>query len=216
MKIRILLLALVFATSFFGTIAVKKHILIQTHKPETVQTERNPAIVRLYDIGEARFFCSGTVVSDNIVVTAAHCLGDHASGIEVRNQWGKPVGSWVMGSRYEGRSDQGLLIGDFSMFDKMPIVTAPADVMIILKRNSLRACGFPYSGPLYCSTLDYKGLYGFQFAAEGSAWPGMSGGPVIDMETGFLVGVITAMAGDEMLLSPTVNIFYNLGLDEVK
>lgn len=194
-------------------------MLSLTSSAQNVQIEppaRKSAIVRLYDVATGRFFCSGAVVSVNIIVSAAHCMYDHPQGIEVKDKDGKFSGARVIGVRAHDRSDQAVLLGDFSMFEEMKIVTDPAAIVKLIKRNEMQACGFPYAGPLYCTKLDYKGIDVFQFKAHGAGWPGMSGGPVIDEDTGYIVGVITAMSGEDMILSPTINIFYNLGLEEVK
>lgn len=175
-----------------------------------------PAIVRLHDTMTGSFFCSGTVISEQLIVSAAHCMDDHPLGITIMDMQGQPTGSRVMDILAHGRSDQALLVGFFPGFEHIKMVTEPKNVLKLLNNDSLEVCGFPYAGPLFCEHVNYKGIDIFQFRTDGAAWPGMSGGPVIDRDTGYIVGVITAMSPDGMILSPTVNIYYNLGLVEVK
>jgi S1-C subfamily serine protease len=52
------------------------------------------------------------------------------------------------------------------------------------------SCGFPYGQKrLYCSTIKPKAKEFFNLIADGDIFPGMSGGPVIDILTGEVVGV---------------------------
>lgn len=183
---------------------------------ETPNLNKHSAIVRLYDIATGRFFCSGAVISDHLIVSAAHCMYGHSEGIEVRNKDGKFTGAWVMDYRFKDISDQAVLIGNFTMFEHLPIVTDPAHILYAFRHANLKVCGFPYAGPLFCSEVHFKQIYVFQIMTDGGAWPGMSGGPVFDEDTGYIIGVTTAMSPEGMILSPTVNLFYNLGLDEVK
>src|ERR1700676_2800334 len=71
-------------------------VLVQLHRPEKVP-KFNPYrnmpdtgthfLVRLHDRATGRFFCSGSVISDRFILTAAHCVVDKSKeslDIEVR------------------------------------------------------------------------------------------------------------------------------------
>ena len=167
-------------------------------------------IVKLYDKDSGAFFCSGTVIAQNYIVTAAHCLDGRSKtkpSIEVRNMLGQTPGVMGTAAFYEGRSDTGLIEGDFSAFNAMDFTTSPINInLVLLSERVVAACGFPYGGEFYCVAIENRGQWEFGIRASGSLYPGMSGGPVIDVQSGYLVGVNTAVMEPGVYLSPIVEL----------
>lgn len=184
------------------------------------------AIVRLHESESGRFFCSGTVVASNTIVTAAHCVLTYIDagpfgqqvilrkGISVRTEDGKDLGIYAETAGAEPRSDQALLHGDFKDFDIKKLETDPAKIYKTFTNpdSRIQMCGYAYGGRLYCLLTQYKANYFFQMEMTGQIYPGTSGGPVIDLGTGKVIGVITAMKDDSSILSPTTNIYNNLNV----
>lgn len=184
------------------------------------------SIVRLHNFS-GDFVCSGTVASPNAIVTAAHCLAGATAGFsmpipafEIRSSSGKPTGIVGYMAGYNGQADQAVLSGDFRLFSTRNIVTDPKT---IIKRfesgKNLMTCGYPYGGHLFCLPINNPKQFLFQFKATSYLFPGMSGGPVIDEDTGAVIAVNTAVStrnedGDtSVILSPTIEIFASTGTE---
>lgn len=196
------------------------HLLAAQHKQPKLLKE---AIVRLHN-AQGHFVCSGTVVNDRTVVTAAHCIGGLMTGFfpprlefNVRAEDGKDTGLLGLVAGFHQMSDQAILIGDFSEFQTRPMVTEPREVIRLLTNTEARliACGYPYGGKLYCSRIKNIRQFLFRFSADGYLFPGMSGGPVIDERTGSVIATNFAVTSDNVenptriLINPTIEIFAN-------
>ena len=196
---------------FCGIVA---YILLATGAPKMPKTQpKLGAIVRLHDVISGRFFCSGTVISDSLVLTAAHCLAMPV-GISVRTIDGVERGVLATVVNADSRGDLGLIKGDFKQFEKLPISIEPDDVINSFKYGRVQACGYPRAGKLWCTKFTFKAAANFQFAGDGTLYPGMSGGPVIDMVTGNVIGVNTAV--DEygrIILSPIIELWADLDVN---
>src|ERR1019366_6410430 len=109
------------------------------------------------------------------------------------------------------RQDVALLSGNFSMFDKMDVEIRPTALeKSYLQSDHIKACGYPDGGALVCTKVASVRHQLFGFSADGFLYPGMSGGPVIDEETGLVIGVNTAVYESRIYLSPTVELFKQL------
>lgn len=216
-------LTIIVAIILVGVLALR--LTRPDHRRDITRDTRLPAIVRLYDIQRDRFFCSAFVVSDSYTITAAHCLADyqvfgivfksHPKGIEMRDQAGRRVGAIITEVRYDERSDQGLLVGNFSMFNKLQVVTSPESFFHVLSDSDLTSCGFPYAGKLACSPMKFTKIWNFYVMATGlGMWPGMSGGPLIDLKTGYVIGINTGVLDSQFILATTVNLFENMGISD--
>lgn len=180
-------------------------------------TDKYPAVVRLHDKKTGEFFCSGTVIGANYIVTAGHCLEGRSKreeSVEVRMLDGTKLG--VMGTAvfYEGRSDQGLIFGEFTDFNSLPFDEHPFDELKIYAQpdSVMVACGFPYGGEFFCSPLEQRSQNYFSIHGSGYLYPGMSGGPVFDARTQIVIGVNTAVVESGIIISPLVEILAHAGI----
>jgi len=165
------------------------------------------AIVRLHDKESGRFFCSGTVVGPHHVFTAAHCTQFVGYTVDVRPSNGLSIGNYAVVQAMNERGDVAMLKGNFSQFDIIPMEQNPAAIVESLKSNNLMLCGYPWSGKLYCNRFDYKGPYIFQLGGLAYAYPGMSGGPLLDLNTGKVIGCTSNVTEAGLTnISPAVEI----------
>lgn len=209
-----------------GMLLLVKGLSAFEKKNQIKETITMKSVIRLHTLAQGYFFCSGTVVSKKYIITAAHCVAGAPLGvplIEVRGADAKPtkISASIVG--YNERPDFAVLTGDFSYFPSSGIVTDPSEIeSIITSPNSdLMLCGYPYAGKLACSPFKYKYHELFQFAGSGFAYPGMSGGPLIDRKTGKVVAEllgVEAVLGQvsNTLVSPLTNIYYALGINWVE
>ncbi len=179
--------------------------------------EKLPPVIRLHDKDSKDFFCSGSVISKNYAVTAAHCVAGRSKrtpSIEVRDINNEKKITDATPVFYNERSDLALLLGDFSAANQMVATDDPETVLKILSDNSrmVVACGFPYGGSFFCSPLENRGQYYFSIGGRGFLYPGMSGGPVMDYATMTLVGVNTAAAEGGVIISPLIELLSDAGV----
>jgi V8-like Glu-specific endopeptidase len=192
-------------------------------KAHQVPTQPNKfnGIVRLLD-EQGRFFCSGVVISETRIATAAHCVIGQVPMMGIRllrnkilvaSENGKIITVANTGG-VEPRSDQAVLVGDFSMIRPMKAITDPTEIAESFKRGNVVMCGYPYGGKLYCNKLSNPTTDNFQFKGSGHLYPGMSGVPVIDAERGIVIGINTAVNAEWAIVSPLVELFVNTGVAE--
>lgn len=177
------------------------------------QENKVGGIVRLSDI-EGRFICSGFVVNNSTVITASHCgeavFVSGVNFVNITNGKETVSASFVSGN---GRLDLAAIKGDFTKFSKLSVATDPEEDSLANKDTvNLVTCGYPYGGKPVCFKLTDLEKYVDFTAAKGQMNAGMSGGPVIDLNSGKVMGVNVGVAEGFVFFSPTLNIFNALGL----
>lgn len=152
--------------------------------------------VRLHD-KEGKFFCSGTVISKNYVLTAAHCITTDSYTLEEKDIMVVGMGKTGKGSGVSipskaaaanNRMDTGLLMGDFSLFEFAQIEIDPTKIIFNTK-GPFVTCGFPLGGKLFCPPVQLTGISNFMLEGNGVLQPGMSGGGLYSENTGKIIGV---------------------------
>jgi hypothetical protein len=73
-------------------------------------------------------------------------------------------------------------------------------------KRAVIACGYPYGAQLLCTPVTSRGMEWFLWSAQGKLYPGMSGGPVIDLQSGKVIGSNTAVSRDYIILAPLISI----------
>lgn len=173
------------------------------------------SIVRLVN-EEGMTFCTGTVLSADIILTAAHCVLMESAGsepnyrtpIEVRPADNTSLGVYVTAIFVRFQMDQAILKGTFSKFSYRKYITDVGELTLLKGNTKLMACGYPLGGPLYCGRVYYDKPNMFFWKVRGTLIPGMSGGCVLDSE-GSVVATNVAVEGPYSIISP----IYNLDID---
>lgn len=201
------------------------------HQPEMIQKQDNlpvfhtkqdysqntyPGLVRLSKDGQ--FFCSGAVISDDYVLTAAHCLVDENGQMldeefDVLSLDGSNKVK-VTAAGINQRADYALVKGSFKQYTKTEINLDPG---LPMGDSAYIACGFPWDSSDICYFLDSKFVtYYDGFATGGRLYAGMSGGPVVDLNRVMIVAVNSAVGDGYVIIMPLIGLFETLGVKVVK
>lgn len=197
----------------FGAVQIKASAPAAVPKlaSEPSANPKRGSIIRLHT-SDGRFYCSGVIVGPKTLITANHCVDGALPGeevAEVRDATKQPTGivaSFVAGNE---RADYAILTGDFSTFTIRAHTTKPSEILNNIENNEreLMACGYPYGGDLLCAPVINRRMYAFYVAGAGFLYPGMSGGPVVDVASGRVIAVNSAVTDQVVLLSPLIEIY---------
>lgn len=165
--------------------------------------------------------CTAFVVDPNYAVTAAHCVqdqgGKYLTATDENDE--NPIKIKVVG--YYSRGDTAVLLGSFRAFMHLPIVPNEA-IGAAIKNRPLLSCGFPLGQKkLVCNAVVVISPMDSKLLGHGEMYPGMSGGPVIDAQTGVVVALNTATMGgeypermpDALLFSPLTGLLGVFGME---
>lgn len=159
------------------------------------------------------FFCTGFVIDGRYAMTAAHCVVEMAAGEKIRiydkNDTYTGTEAVVLG--YNQRNDNAVIMGNFTNFKAVPI---EKDIHgLIASKGPFMACGYPYGQKkLYCSYSYPISTENFSMKLVGALVPGMSGGPVFDVNTNKVVALNTAVENEFIIVNPIVGA---LGMYEI-
>lgn len=184
------------------------------------------SLIRL-ETKDGQFFCSGTVISDDYVLTAAHCLmrgtlfksmtKDEINVVSINNRDGIKRTTVVHAAAVAANviADYALIKGDFKKFTKTRILVKPNSIHEISGR--LVTCGFPWGAEGACyATGDKLYTYFEVFKTAGHLYPGMSGGPVVDSGTKAIFAVNTGATDGFIVISPLIGLFETLGVQVIE
>ncbi len=167
-----------------------------------------PPVVYLLDKHDNQI-CSGTVVSEHYVLTAAHCLESTAKVAAIDNS---NITVKITNFTEYARMDIGVLVGDFTAFNALEIETVPLEILSAITAAPLVGCGAPLGGSYICQPFENSRRMYFQVESSAFVYPGMSGGVVLNMSNNTVVGVITAASTQGVVWTPTIELLHSLSI----
>jgi S1-C subfamily serine protease len=159
-------------------------------------------VVRIY---KSDAMCSGVVIGQNYILTAAHCATGFgrfmtSEKVSIRDFWGVDTGVKGEFVALSHDHDVALLKGNFSNFKLQRLNTHFSPKI----GEHLKACGFPLNGSYVCNDVIFtSNYYLFYFVTGASLEHGQSGGPVYN-SFGEVIAVNSAITQTGSLLSPTM------------
>jgi len=213
-------------TLFFSAQAVMSMFLSTQRKADKItsgylevannQDAQYEPLIRLLN-NKGQFYCSGVVIDGQYALTAAHCVkGDFGfltdDTIVIHEEHDGDTGVIAEAVALDDLRDIALIKGDFRKFKSMNVEYYSSKAQTIPNRLIV-ACGFPSGGPTYCSMGQIVSNEFFKIRTRGSmVYKGMSGGAVVDLTTGSVIGVNSAATEDGELVAPVIGAFEIFGI----
>lgn len=185
--------------------------------------DKKDPIIALYEQseGQMHFACTAFVISNKLALTAGHCLITDeeflsTEDIEIRDMQLQKTKIKAKPGAVNLRADLGVIVGDFSGFNKFPLALNPGGVLSAI--GPIMTCGFAWgSYPLLCTSYKIINNAAFEERGVGRLYPGMSGGPVLDLGAGNVIGINTRVENNGgVVFSPTVGLIGALELQVIK
>ena len=166
-------------------------------------------IVRLVS-PEGDTFCTGFVVNEKTVMTAGHCaLMESFSVVDKDLKFSVKAKFNFVNINSMHSVDVATIKGDFSAFEAM-VVDFRQDAKI---GSKVFAAGYGLGGALHISYGTVVGFLKFFIQTkELNLIQGMSGGPMIEAETGKVVGINSRVDEDSQQFTPMINLDTFVGL----
>lgn len=160
------------------------------------------------------FQCTAFVISNKYAITAAHCLFDEnlklkTTDIFIYDLNLKRTKIVARAASIDIRADMGAILGDFSSFKKVRISTNG----FLDTNGPFLTCGFPWGDKQLCSLFVPKANYYAMIQGSGNIYPGMSGGPVVDVSKGLVVGINVQVLDGRIAVVPLNGLFGALHLE---
>jgi Trypsin-like peptidase domain len=184
---------------------------------EMGKTTGLPFMIALYHAdkaGDWRYQCTAFVVTNKYAITAAHCVTDENGSIErsllqVRSLDLKTPLTYVRAASMNSRADLAVVTGDFSKFQHAMINRDGYFGSV----GPYTTCGFPWGDtPPICTPFVPSANFYFGIQGSGALFPGMSGGPVVDLGSGKIIGLNQLVQNGVVVIAPLTGIFGALEL----
>lgn len=160
--------------------------------------------------------CSATVIDAHFAVTAAHCVHDEnqrgisGSEVQIFDKDGIERGKARAGGMLTD-VDVAILVGDFKEFHGYDLSDNDT---LFTEGHAFYTCGYPYGQKkLICNTFIPKDATDFEVVGTAVVRSGMSGGPIMDLSTGDIVGVNMGVNERGALITPTLGILGAFGIE---
>lgn len=210
--IKTILLILIASIALLGCVSKEP---LPKYVPELTSNfnDKYIPIIRLHHSQDDSFFCSASVINSKYALTAAHCLrGLNGKVINIKLEDKGEILTTAKIAKFDILTDLALIVGDFSKFNTIAVVTDPAEQIQLIDAGNIVSCGYPYGGPLYCTLATPTDILDFDWLAKAQIFPGMSGGPVISRVTFQIIGINYGMSLNRTVISPIVNLFNILNI----